>query len=385
MSATSLVAEFAAGVDVPGDALAVAARSRVDTACAALVGESAAERVHVGAAWATAVRAASSQYDDTAVWGSAGAVLWPALTAVAGDDVDDDRLADAFCVGVAVGGALWRVGRYREADRGFDGTSVFGPLAAAAACARYVELPVDGVVAALAVAASGSGGLLANLGTDLAPVHAGMAATAGVRAARLARAGFQGAPDVLEGRIGFGEAFFGPDRLPDDAVAHALSTPDYDVRLREYPCHAESQALVAALVAAPGDVTAVEVGGIGPESEAVRFDVPETSAQAGAALRYVLALALVHGTVTRQALDPKSSPGAAGLLALDRIRVGISPRWDERPVPRIAVTVRDGDTAELPLARPGSTLASKWRRVAAELTDAGHAGTARRVSELVGG
>lgn len=383
MSATRLVAEFVVSAQVPEAARAVARRSRVDTACAALIGESAAERAHPGAAWATAVRASASGLADTAVWGEAGAVLWPALAAVARDD---DGLADACCVGVAVGAALWRTGRYREADRGFDGTSVFGTMAAAAACARYLALPVDGVVGALGVAASGAGGLLANLGTDLAPVHAGLAALHGVRAARLAGDGFVGAPDVLEGRIGFGEAFFGPDTLPDDAVAHALTTPDHGVRLRSYPCHQDGQALVAALVAARDaghDVTGVEVAGIAPTSGAVRFDVPETAAQAGAALRYVLALALVHGTVTHQALDPTSPAGEAGLLALDRVRIDVSPRWDEHPTPSLRVTVRDGSTRDLPLPEPDGSLTEKWHRVAAELTEAGRTAAARLITATI--
>ena len=47
--------------------------------------------------------------------------------------------------------------------------------------------------------------------TATKPIHAGWAAHAGILASRLAAAGAQGPPRVLEGRFGVFDAFLGPD------------------------------------------------------------------------------------------------------------------------------------------------------------------------------
>lgn len=379
MSTTRALAEFVYAGTTSADTRTAALRSRIDTACATAVG------APVGggsAAWTNAVRASASGVDDVAVWGSCGAVLWPALHAVAGPEPDEERLAEAFGVGMAAGEAVWRTGGYREADRGFDGTSVFGTMAATAACARYLGLTVDEIVSALGVAASGTGGLLINQGSDLAAVHAGMAATTAVRAVRLAGAGFLAAPDILEARQGFGEAYFGPDTLPEDRLSVEL-TLGRGVRLRRYPCHPESQALVAAVAAARGAGT-VEVTGLAPTSGAVRFDVPASAAQAMVSLRYVLAATLVHGTVSHAALDPASAGGQAAVRAMDRVRVEVVSRWDERLVtgaePGLLV-----DGVPVPVWEPDSSadaLREKWRRIHGELIAAGAHEVAARIADL---
>jgi 2-methylcitrate dehydratase PrpD len=405
MSATRQVAEFVHTTRadaVPAPAKSAALRSRTDTACAARLAQP-IEVFGLHAAmpgvWTSAVRSSAAGIGDTALWGTAGAVLWPALEAVAGtppNGADDDRLADAFCVGVAVGEALWRAGRYREADRGFDGTSVFGAMAAAAACARYLRLSVDEVVAVLGIAASGTGGLLVNLGTDLEPVHAGMAATTAVRATRLGQAGFLAAPDILEARQGFAEAYFGPDTLDPDHLHDELSAAlahGHGVRLRRYPCHVEGQGPVSALAGlgrARRDISAVQVTGVAPTSGAVRFDVPSNAAQARASLRYVLTLALLRGTVSQAALDPGSADGTAALAAMDRVGVEIMSRWDVRLAapapPQLTVTMHDGTVVAVGLPEPdgsSAALTDKWARVCAELTESGDGETAARIAAII--
>jgi 2-methylcitrate dehydratase PrpD len=392
MSATRAVAEFvAAPPPLPSGARAAATRSRTDTACAALLGTAAAEQVssvvtqHAGApaVWANAVRASASGIDDTAVWGAAGAVLWPALEA-AGAPTDDDSLAEACCVGIAVGEALWRSGRYREADRGFDGTSVFGTIAAAAACARYLRLPADEVVAALGIAASGTGGLIANLGTGLEAVHAGFAASNGLRAVRLAQAGFRGAPDILEARQGFAEAYFGPNWVTADQLRAELDRAfGTGPRMRQYPCHVEGQDLVSALIAHSGAVHTVEVTGIAATSGAARYDVPATPAEARSSLRYVLALALVTGTVSQDGLNPTSADGTGAQAAMTRVRVNVMSRWDERLTtgePPTMVLAPGG----IPTSPPAPELATKWQRVCTELAKSGNQQTAERIAAIAG-
>ena len=123
-----------------------------------------------------------------------------------------------------VGAALWTKGRYRQADRGFDGSDVFGSLACAAAGARLLKLDAAKASAAIAIAGSEMGGLVANLGTDVGVLHAGFAARNGFQAALLAKAGIYGAADALEARQGFGEAIFGPADGPLFGITTELET-----------------------------------------------------------------------------------------------------------------------------------------------------------------
>ena len=91
--------------------------------------------------------------------------------------------------------------------RGFHPTGAFGAVAAAAGVAHLLRLDAHKAVAALAIAASQSAGLVANFGTMTKPFHAGHAAAAGFMAAHYARAGMAAAADIFEHQHGFLRAF----------------------------------------------------------------------------------------------------------------------------------------------------------------------------------
>lgn len=97
---------------------------------------------------------------------------------------------------------------FRHYALGFHATSTLGVVGAAAAAAHALELPAPQAHAALSIAASSAGGLRANFGTDTKPLHVGFAASDGLRAAFLARAGAGASGDVW-GPRGFELAFNG--------------------------------------------------------------------------------------------------------------------------------------------------------------------------------
>jgi 2-methylcitrate dehydratase PrpD len=93
--------------------------------------------------------------------------------------------------------------------RGFRPASIFGPFAAAAACARLLGLDAGGVRSALALAASFGGGVnqtWASGGQEW-QYQVGVASGNGLTSALLASRGVTGAPDALEGAAGFYRAF----------------------------------------------------------------------------------------------------------------------------------------------------------------------------------
>jgi len=86
---------------------------------------------------------------------------------------------------------------------GWHATSTIGTLAAAAGAAKVRRLPAEAVSRALGIAASNTGGVRRNFGSMTKPLHAGLAASAGVLAAELAAGSLSSGDEVLEGKGGW--------------------------------------------------------------------------------------------------------------------------------------------------------------------------------------
>jgi 2-methylcitrate dehydratase PrpD len=205
-------------VDVGG--LCVAARSSdyvrallaaVDTGgpCTAIghAGGYAAE----DAAMINGTAAHGEDFDDTFEGGPvhSGAVVVPAVLAACERFGRDGRAA---LLGVAAGVEtlcrLSLVAPKRIHKAGFHPTSVLGAMAASLAVSATLGLDRRQTVDALGVAGSMAGGIIEYLaeGAWTKRLHAGWAAQAGVRAARIGQRGFLGPRTVFEGTHGL---FFG--------------------------------------------------------------------------------------------------------------------------------------------------------------------------------
>jgi 2-methylcitrate dehydratase PrpD len=105
--------------------------------------------------------------------------------------------------------------------RGLHATSICGTVGAAAAAAVLYGLDADGIMSALAIAASmGAGILEANrTGGSVKRIHCGWAAHAGVSAAAFAAAGVTGPATVFEGGFGFFQAYLGTSYTLDALTA----------------------------------------------------------------------------------------------------------------------------------------------------------------------
>jgi 2-methylcitrate dehydratase PrpD len=339
---TEELAEYVAAYEPTPDDLHAAADSLLDTRCAAELG--AAGRL-AGQSFAT--RARADAFDDWVGYGAAGAPVWGALLALGGEP---EAMLEAGCAGIAGALAAWR--GYREADRGFDGTGVFGTLAAALAGARLLALSPAQIAGALGIAASQAAGVVGNLGTDMDALHAGQAARSGELAARLAKRGYRGSREILEGRQGFDEAFFGL-RPDTPLVPVALAG---ELHVKHVPGHPGHQAAVRALQQLRHGATAVVADGIASTSGAIRFDEPRTPGEARASLRFALACTLAHGTVLpRHHADPAS-------VSCARVRVDVLSRW-QRERARVTVDRDDGTNRSLALAELDAAapdVSAKW-------------------------
>ncbi|MFC7554565.1 MmgE/PrpD family protein [Pseudoroseomonas wenyumeiae] len=94
-------------------------------------------------------------------------------------------------------------------DRGFHPSATCGAFGAAAAAGRVFGLDAAGIASALGIALSQSAGSLQFLanGAWTKRFQVGWAGMAGLTAATLAREGFKGAADAIEGKHGFLNAY----------------------------------------------------------------------------------------------------------------------------------------------------------------------------------
>lgn len=149
-----------------------------------------------------------------------GCTTLPAILSI-GDRSDSsgvDFLA-AMIAGYEAASAIAEDRGAQVTSRGFRATSVYGPLAAAAAASRLLGLSVDQTVSALGLAAAFGGGTNQTwvAGTGEWQYQVGSASRNGLVGALLASRGVSGAPDALEGRAGHHRCFVGDAEGAADA------------------------------------------------------------------------------------------------------------------------------------------------------------------------
>ena len=177
----------------------------------------------MGAALLNGALGHSLDFDDTHAAGSLhpGAPVIPA--AIAAGEMVGASGADVLAAIVAGYEVTCRVALALPAGahyaRGFHPTATCGAFGAAAAAGRVFGLDGDTIASALGIALSQSAGSLQFLanGAWTKRFQVGWAAAAGLSAATLAREGFKGAADALEGRAGFLNAY-APAPIPERAV-----------------------------------------------------------------------------------------------------------------------------------------------------------------------
>lgn len=189
---------------------------------AAVLGDS-ARYTPAGAALLNGALAHSLDFDDTHAAGTLhpGAPVIPAALAAAEMAGADGRtVLSAIVAGYEVTCRLaLALPGGDHYDRGYHPTATCGAFGAAAAAARVFGLPASVIEDAFGIALSQSAGSLQFLanGAWTKRFQVGWAAMSGLTAATLAREGFKGAAEALEGRAGFLRAY-APDPTPERAL-----------------------------------------------------------------------------------------------------------------------------------------------------------------------
>jgi 2-methylcitrate dehydratase PrpD len=203
------------------------------------------------AALVNGTAAHGEDFDDTFEGGPvhAGAVVVPAvLAACEREGVGGDRLRLGIATGAELMCRLSLVAPKATHKAGFHPTAVFGALAAAGGVGAALGMSERAIASALGIAGSMASGIIEYLaeGTSTKRMHAGWAAQSGVRAALMARGGFEGPRTVLEGQHGFYRAF-APSAKPDfDALRRDLghSWVMEQIAFKPYACGTMTQPFV---------------------------------------------------------------------------------------------------------------------------------------------
>jgi 2-methylcitrate dehydratase PrpD len=323
----------------------------------------------VRAAFLNATYAGSIDADDTHVGSMLhpGSIVFSAALALA-DEVEAD--GKDFIAAVAAGyEAMIRIGlsiQPTHFQRGFQSTATCGGFGAAVAAARLAfngEKSADHKIASsIGLVASFSGGLTQfyKSGSTVKRIHAARAAENGVAAALLARQGFTGPEDIIEGSNGFARAY--ADAADLNIVTDGLGS-DYllrEVTVKGHACSARVQAAVEGILDLcktkrinPDDVVDVVVGI--PAVILGRLTIPKPidiqAAQMSLPHSAALAVAMAHSAEDGFALsvtDYESSLHDPRVKQIEqRVRCEVHPEVEaattaESVPARVIITVKDG-------------------------------------------
>lgn len=253
-------------------------------------------------------------------------------------------------ISTRIGAALGRA-HYKY----WHNTGTVGSFGAAAAAASLYRLEAGPYAHALATAGTFAAGLQQAFRMDSLskPLHAGRAAEAGVLAAQAARAGVTGSLDILEGEAGMGVAM---SNGPDWQQAVATLGRDFHINRMTFKNHACCGHTFAAIDGAlelqrrlgvtAGDIARVRVATYWPALEVAGYENPQTPAEARFSVKYVVATALIYGSVRLSAFESQRLADPAIRELMKRIELTVDPELDAgfpgQRAARITIETRDG-------------------------------------------
>ncbi|MGX6569565.1 MmgE/PrpD family protein [Cupriavidus necator] len=302
------------------------------------------------------------------------AVVFPAVVAAA--QTEGKTGAEVLLASIAGYEAGIRIGEFmgRSHYRVFHTTGTVGTLAAAAAVAKLYGLDAEGINQALGSAGTQAAGLWEFLrdAADSKQLHTAKAAADGLQSAWLARAGFTGAKQILEGAQGMA-AGMSSDANPaclTDGLGTRWATAETSFKFFASCRHTHPAAdALKALMQREG-IGADQVASVTTHVHQGAIDVlgpvvnPTTIHQAKFSMGTVLGLVAVHGHAglgefEQHALqDPKVTAfrGKVGMELDAEINAAYPRQW----IGRVTVTTTDGRTlaarVDVPKGDPDNTL-----------------------------
>lgn len=288
-------------------------------------------------------------YDDVnlAVPGHMSAAILPAVVALAEyKNASGQDMLSAFAAGYETAcriGCLVEPAHYAN---GFHATATIGGIGAAVACARLLGLTAEQAGHAVGIAATQSAGLKAMFGSMTKPLHAGLAAQAGLRAALYAQRGMSSRIDAIECDQGFARV-----HGKDFDVQAAARTPQGQWHLTHnlfkfhaacYSTHSTIEAVAALRQAQSLQADAVESIAVvaGEGCSICNIEKPSTGLEAKFSLRAAAAFALLGiDTADLHTWDRVTDPQVEALR--QRVQVTLVPGMSLSES-RVSIRLKDG-------------------------------------------
>jgi len=309
-----------------------------------------------------------------------------------------DDVTTAYVVGFE---AIVRAGRalggYDHYLRGWHATGTIGVLGAAAAVAQLIGLDEIRMARSISFAMSMAAGLKAQIGTDGNPLHAGLAARAGLEAALLAEAGLTSNTGAAEEADGF-FALYGSDLSQPETKPTKLGILADGVFRKPWPCCAYIHRVIEAgleLRARPDvDILQICDGVIRTPDPFFRvspFLRPELPTEARFSMTHTLAWSLIEGDPTPATFQPAaiSRGDIRDLVSKFTVETydlasGLSDMSSEAP-DTVTLTLTDGRTINATVAevRGGNTKPMTDEDLRAKLELAG--GNPRLFDQIIAG
>ena len=249
-------------------------------------------------------------------------------------------------IGVAMGRAHYKY---------WHNTGTMGSFGAAAAAGAILGLDEAAFAHALAMAGTFTAGLQQAFRSEAMakPLHAGRAAEAGLLAAQLAARGVRSSLDILDGEGGLGRAM---STDPDWSQVGATLGNDFHITRLTFKNHVGCGHTFPAVDGAlelrrQHGFTHQDIDRIHLDVYQATLDVaphvdPQNADQARFSLHYMVASALVHGSVRLSAFSAERLNDPATRALMPRVTKALDPDIDAgfpgRRAARVDVTLRDG-------------------------------------------
>jgi len=313
----------------------------------------------------------------------ASTVLVPSILALAEqEDLSGTACLDAYIVGLQIMGRVGQGVNPPHRNRGWHATGTMGAIGAAAACARLLKLNPEQAAFALSISTSMAAGFMSQFGTMTKPMHAGLAAKAGIMAASFAQNGVTAGLETLDGRTGLNRLMVGPDyedlrdahtkpehgqtmRYEVDSVGAPLLITEHGFRVKRFPmCGVAHRGIDGMLgLCAEHGITADDVARIDITAPQVHLNNlmhndPQDPLEAKFSMEYGVSVALVSGDVTLADFTQEAVMRPQIRDIYERIHLkGVDKAEGEFPT-RLKLTLADGRVFKTAVGLPkGSKVA----------------------------
>ncbi len=260
-------------------------------------------------------------YDDTYSPGviHASACAAPAALGLGAElGVTAGAVLEAYAAGFEAAAALARASHPQLYERGWHPTAVCGTVGAATAASMLLGLPAE---EAVALAVLRSAGLRAAFGSDGKAVQVGMAAAAGVQAARLAAAGVRAPLDAVAD--GYERAFGGRWATPDPGVPAIREN-----WIKPWPCCLFTHSTIEAVSRSDGSGQTVIVHPLA--RAAAGYDDATDGLQAKFSIPYLAAYTSLHGPPTLASFETVDDEVRARAATVEVVTDASLGEWEAR-------------------------------------------------------